>query len=199
MLNPMFRPIRLAFVLLAASVALAFGAEKKNLVPEGDFNAPDAIDPSAKNGGLWKCFPGAGDYRTKRGMDFTQEQNEEGDKFIRIVNASTDAAYLSIQVKLVEPRPKALRASCRIRTKDIVTDPKVSWAGAHFALDWIGADGKILRSTGLGIRTTQNIPEWKEVEVLVQVPAEATALAIKPGLWHTSGTLDIDDFVLTAE
>ncbi len=176
-----------------------------NLFPEGNFESPVTLKAEPFKAGPLSAEEGVlyiepGDFKNKSCQVNTEK---EGDStFLRMIAPEGFSGILRtyIPLKLPETAPASVTISMRWRVSDLkIGAGAPEWAGVQNDPMFVMADGTTQVANGT-LRLKENTGgEWQEVEKSVPVPAGAKMLVLQPGLYLSSGTLDVDDIKVFTE
>lgn len=194
---------------LALTTVSALAAEK-NLFPEGDFES--RITFSDQPGTILNNFTIAeqgtlyvepGDYKSLGNLD-VRVKSEGGEKFLQFDVSKKAGAGNTLRTYIVlelpKPAARSITVALRWRLKDF--EPLAegeTWASAQIEPTFVMKDGTTQTLSG-SIRLQEDTNgQWQEVEKTFDVPRGATHLVLMPGLYISSGTLDVDDLKVLAD
>jgi hypothetical protein len=178
--------LRRAALLGAAvlSVATSAPAESTNLLTNGN------LETASKDPGMPADWPAGKD------KSVTWEQ-EEGNHFLRLHSLEPGKTVMVYRQVALPADVKALELSYRWRCRDLKPG-KQAWFDARIMMDFKDAAGQKLGSASAPY-LRKSTDGWVEKTTRFLVPEGARTLDFMPSLFQVqSGTLDLDDFVLTA-
>jgi hypothetical protein len=124
---------------------------------------------------------------------------EEDNHFMRLSLENPDnACHVSAEVPLPESAANVV-ISYRVRCSDLVPAASPDWAGVFNGGGFLDANGEVMEGFKGPKRQKAATDGWVEVEDVFQVPVGAKQVRIQAGLYHTTGTADFDDFVVSVE
>jgi hypothetical protein len=178
------KPVLLAATALALAALSATAQE--NVFPEGGF---EIMGAKGKPEG-W-VFPDP-TYMASKGGAISLE-GENGGTFLRIVSAGEgDAPKPHAKLDLPE-NAIHVRLQYKLRSANMKVLPEPAWAGGFMGGSFIDADGQALKPFVPSRRMKENNAEWIECEDTYPVPGGAVKVMLQPGLYFSTGTLDVDD------
>jgi len=165
-----------------------------NLFPEGSF---ETLTPEG-NPVSWEIPHPS--YQKQLGASFRVQVEPNGNRFVTLENVdSAKALHIAAIVPLPEGATR-VRVRFKIRARGLFASPQPEWSSAQLGGNWIdasGADLGYLRGTQQRIKT--DVPDWMEFEEVLTPPAGAARIRLQPGLYQTTGALDLDDIKVFAE
>jgi endoglucanase len=164
--------------VLGYTAASAAAAEQVNLLSNGDFEQGDTRPR---------------DWPTPEGVTWEQE---DGNRFLRLA-ANPDKMLTVYRVLDVKPEHKAFAVSFRVRANDLQRG-KEMWHDGRVILDFKDESGKKLKPAP-SHPNFRGTFDWRSHSVEFLVPEGAVKLEVMPAMFNVkSGSLDLDDFVVTA-
>jgi len=151
------------------------GAELPNLLTNGDFEAGAAGWPQPAGATI---------------------EAEGANHFLRL-KSSSPGQTVNVYRQVAVAGMATLQLTFRTRHSDVKrgTQP---WFDARVILDFKDATGKVIKGAPGHPFFTGSSDGWKEKSLRFDVPSGATIFSVMPSLFQPeSGTLDIDDIVLT--
>ena len=164
------------------SAAWAFASPQGPLLTNGGFEVAGADGRPAH----WPLPAGASWAR------------EEGNRFLRLQPPKPGATVVVYREVRLRPTDKALALSFRVRVRDLKRGT-ANWHDGRIVIDCKDAAGRKLPG-GPGHPNYKGTTDgWVRGRVEFLLPDRAATLAIMPALFAVqSGTMDVDDLVLTA-
>lgn len=179
---PSTTAITLLFLLLAGG-SHAFAQQRQttgNLLTNGNFEAVSGGEPNA-----WPLPDGA-----------TLEQ-EDDNHFLRLTPAKDKQMLTIYRVVPLKPAHKAMKLTFRARARELVRG-SANWHDGRIILDFKNDEGEKLKPGPSHPSFRGTTDGWIAKELSFLVPEGATKLDVMPALFQVkSGSLDLDDFVLT--
>jgi hypothetical protein len=180
--NGLHLPTRLRLALatgLAAAyqmLAPAAAAEPANVFPEGSC---ELIENGAARG--WTLQPGA------------ELRAEGANHYLQFSSADGKESAWALGVLKLNPDWEALRVTVRLKATGLKPGPD-AWHCAHCILNFRTADGKDAGFADSPRLTRDS--DWVTQTVTAEIPKNAVALHLQPGLWVSSGVMGLDDVVI---
>ncbi|MBV9471193.1 MAG: hypothetical protein JOZ57_18290, partial [Abitibacteriaceae bacterium] len=116
---------------------------------------------------------------------------ENGNHFLRLTNdTSLNSVSLESRFQL-DPRWQAIKVRVRMRTSDLNPGPNPQ-DRAQLRFDFSDTNQQKV-GPGHTVPTLKGDSDWTTLESKVLVPQGAAFITLIPGLFHTTGTLDVDD------
>jgi hypothetical protein len=167
----------------AAENAAADAVAGKSLIANGNFEAD-------KNADQWPD----GWARAKSAIGW---QMEDGNHFLRLTSSKPGEMVMLYHAIKLPAGTEALTLRWRMRCSELKPG-KQPWYDARILLDVKDADGNKLSGGPSAPYTRKNTAGWVERSISFLVPKGASSLDFMPSLFQVeSGTLDLDDVVLT--
>jgi hypothetical protein len=171
----------LSAAVLTASTCAGRGAHaQQNLLPEGDFQKAGA-DGFALG---WNRIEGAA------------VASEGERRWLKLENATIDKAVADTKVVALPRDARFLEVAVRMKA----TNLKLGREGWHEARVAMRFEDKASQQVGNypPMPALRADSDWVWRRVQMEVPAGATRLVLQPGLWLSSGTLELDDLQVLA-
>jgi hypothetical protein len=170
----------------ASPVAGPETARAASLLPNGDFQQPDAAGDAPAG---WSKLDG-----------MTWEQ-ENGRHFVRLVSQKPGQMLMLPSKIAIPPETRGLQVSVRYRTKG-VQHGEHEWFDSRTIVHFLGADGNTLKNEGGGLDLAfshkADAANWTEVSHSYIVPEGAHDLLLKSGLFQcAAGTVDLGEIRVT--
>jgi hypothetical protein len=176
------------FVLLLNICALSLPAfaqgAPQNLITNGDFETDANADGWPDD---WGKLKEGGSYEV-----------EDGNHFLRLTSPAAGKMIMEYREVRIPQEVKAVELSFKWRVTNLKRG-KQSWFDARIMMNWINDDRKnVNKPTPPAPNAARDTDGWQQKSVKFLVSPDATMLAFMPTLFNVeSGTLDLDDIVLT--
>lgn len=185
------RPLFARCAVLAAKAFLfalatpAIRAEPTNLLTNGN------LETAGKDPGV------PADWLAGKDKSVTWEQ-EEGNHFLRLHSLEPGKTVMAYRQVALPADVKALELSYRWRCRDLKPG-KQAWFDARIMMEFKDAAGQKVSPAPAAPYLRKSAEAWAPKTIRFLVPEGARTLDFMPSLFQVeSGTLDLDDFVLTA-
>ncbi len=157
----------------------ALAASAGSLVSNGDFSRVDARMKAAD----WHP------------VDCEYEVVREGENaWVKLRNDDPEAVVTVVQNVRLPEGVDRLRVAARIRATDLQPGGK-NWQTANVIFRFTDDNKKAVGGYGPTPRVTEDC-DWTLVEVTADVPAGATRMGVRLGLYHATGVAEFDDIVV---
>lgn len=184
-LPPLRRAALLAAALLFANLHPTLGADSANLLTNGNLEAA----------GKDLAIPA--DWPAGKDKSVTWEQ-EEGNHFLRLHSLEPGKTVMAYRQVALPADAKALELSYRWRARDLKPG-KQAWFDARILIEFKDAAGQKVGPAPAAPYLRKSADAWAPKTIRFLVPEGAKTMDFMPSLFQVeSGTLDLDDFVLTA-
>jgi hypothetical protein len=173
-----FQRITLAGICAAlVAVRTAPAADPVNVLPHGNFETLDGATPKG-----WKI------------MGTAELKTDGANHYLQFTNTDHKTSAWALATLQLDPEWGALRVSARIKATDLKNGPE-GWHNARCILNFRTADGKDAGYPQGPLLTADS--DWVTQTVTVDIPTNATALHLQPGLWAATGVMGLDDLIIT--
>jgi len=190
--------IALLLLPVAGSVAIRDlaaqpAAPAPNLFPEGPFEILDSEGIPLS----WRTPHPS--HQQRINAAFRTQTEPDGNRYVILENLdATKVLHMAAEIP-VPAGTARVRVTFRLRARALAVSPEPEWAAVQLGGGWVDADGKHITHLRTEHRVRADVPEWVTLEEVFSSPAGATKIVLQPGLYHTSGAIDLDDFKVFAE